>query len=130
MNSEITSLVLISTFTALLWVPYLIDRVRVRGITVTVGYPVNPPPPAPWAGRLRLAHANAVENLAVFAALILAAQLSGISTPVTALAGSLYLWSRVAHAIVYTLGVPWLRTAAFTAGFVAEMMIAWQLLSA
>jgi len=80
--------------------------------------------------RLFRAHANAVENLAVFAALILAAQVLNISTPLTALAGSLYLWSRVAHAVTYTFGVPWLRTLAFVGGFVAQMLVAWQLLGA
>jgi len=130
MKSEMTSLALISAFTALLWMPYLLNRIAVRGIAATVGYPVNPPPLAPWAERLRLAHANAVENLAVFAPLVLAAQVLNISTPVTVLAGSLYLWSRVAHAVVYSLGLPWLRTLAFTGGFVAQMLVAWQLLGA
>ena len=130
MKPEMSSLVLISTFTGLLWIPYVLNRIVVRGIVSTVGYPVDPPPLAPWAQRLRAAHANAVENLVVFAALVLAAQVFDISTPVTALAGSLYLWSRVTHAIVYTLGVPWLRTLAFTGGFVAQMLVAWQLLEA
>jgi uncharacterized MAPEG superfamily protein len=130
MNSELTSLVLVSTFTGLLWVPYVLNRIAVRGIASTVGYPVDPPRLAPWAERLRAAHANAVENLAVFAALVLAAHALYISTPVTALAGPLYLWSRVAHAVTYTLGVPWLRTLAFTTGFVAQMLLAWQLLGA
>jgi uncharacterized MAPEG superfamily protein len=130
MKAEMNSLVLVSTFTALLWVPYLLNRIAVRGITGTVGYPVNPAPLAPWAERLRAAHANAVENLAVFAALVLAAQALNISTPVTVLAGSVYLWSRVAHAVVYMLGLPWLRTLAFTGGFIAQMLVAWQLLSA
>ena len=80
--------------------------------------------------RLRAAHANAGENLAVFAALILTAQILGISTQATALAGSLYLWSRILHAITYTLGVPWLRTLAFVGGFVAQMIVAFQLLGA
>jgi uncharacterized MAPEG superfamily protein len=125
-----TSLILVSTFTALLWAPYMVNRIAVRGIAATVGYPVNPQPLAPWAERLRAAHSNAVENLAVFAALILAAQVLNISTPVTALAGSLYLWSRVAHAVIYTFGVPWLRTLAFVGGFTAQMLVAWQLLGA
>ena len=130
MKPEMTSLVLASTFTGLLWMPYVLNRMVVRGIASTVGYPVDPPPLAPWAQRLRAAHANAVENLVVFAALILAAQVLNISTPVTALAGSLYLCSRVAHAVTYTLGVPWLRTLAFVGGFVAQMLVAWQLLEA
>lgn len=128
MKSEMTSLVLASTFTGMLWMPYVLNRMVVRGIASTVGYPVDPPPLAPWAQRLRAAHANAVENLVVFAALVLAAQVLNISTPVTVLAGSLYLWSRVAHAVTYTLGVPWLRTLAFVGGFAAQMLVAWQLL--
>lgn len=130
MKPEMTSLVLVSTFTGLLWMPYVLNRMLVRGISSTVGYPVDPPPLASWAQRLRAAHANAVENLVVFAALILAAQVLNISTPVTALAGSLYLYSRVAHAVTYTLGVPWLRTLAFVGGFAAQMLVAWQLLEA
>ena len=130
MKTELASLVGISTFTALLWIPYVLNRMVVSGIAATVGYPVNPPPLAPWAQRLRAAHANAVENLVVFAALILTAQVLGISTPVTAMASTLYLWSRVVHAITYALRVPWLRTLAFVGGFAAQMMIAWQLLGA
>ena len=130
MKPEMTSLALASTFTGLLWMPYVLNRMAVRGIASTVGYPVDPPPLAPWAQRLHLAHANAVENLVVFAALILAADVLNISTPVTVLAGSLYLWLRVAHAITYTLGVPWLRTLAFVGGFVAQMLVAWQVLGA
>ena len=130
MKPEMTSLVLAGAFTGLLWVPYMLNRIAVRGIAATVGYPVNPAPLAPWAERLRAAHANAVENLAVFATLMLAAQVMNVSTPATALAGSLYLWSRVAHAVTYTLALPWLRTLAFTGGFIAQMLVAWQLLGA
>jgi uncharacterized MAPEG superfamily protein len=54
----------------------------------------------------------------------------GISTPVTVAASSLYLWSRVAHAVTYTFGVPWLRTLAFAGGFAAQMMVAWVLMGA
>jgi uncharacterized MAPEG superfamily protein len=128
MKTELTSLVEISAFTAVLWMPYVLNRMAVLGISGTVGYPASPPPLAPWAQRLRAAHANAVENLVVFAALILAAQASGISTPVTVTASVLYLWSRVLHAITYTFRISWLRTLAFAGGFAAQMMIAWQLL--
>ena len=130
MSTELTSLVEVSTFTALLWMPYVLNRMIVRGIPATVGYPNDPEPLAPWAQRLRAAHANAVENLVVFAALVLAAHALNVSTPMTAAAGPLYLWSRVAHAVTYTFRVPWLRTLAFVGGFSAQMMVAWELLSA
>lgn len=129
MTTELSSLVIISTFTALLWAPYVTDRMLVAGIDATVGYPAEPAPLSPWAKRLRAAHANAVENLVVFAALVLAAQALNVHTPLTALAATLFLWSRVAHAVTYTLGIKWLRTVAFVGGFAAQMMLAGQLLA-
>jgi uncharacterized MAPEG superfamily protein len=130
MKTELASLVWVSTFTAVLWIPYVTNRMMVAGIDATVGYPVDPPPLSPWAQRLRAAHANAVENLVVFAALVLTAQVLGINTSAIALAGTLYLWSRIVHAITYTLGVRWLRTVAFVGGFAAQIIVAWQLLAA
>src|SRR5262245_13112746 len=130
MKAKLASLAWVSTFTAVLWIPYVLNRMVVRGLSATVGYPVDPPPLAPWAQRLRAAHTTAIENLAVFAALVLTAQMLGINTPAMALAGSLYLWSRVLHAVTYTLGVPWLRTLAFVGGFAAQMIVALQLLAA
>lgn len=130
MNTELKALVEVSTFTALLWMPYVVNRMMARGIPATVGYPLDPEPLAGWAQRLRAAHANAVENLVVFAALTLTAHALSISTPLTVAAGSLYLWSRVGHAVTYTFRVPWLRTLAFLGGFAAQMMVAWELLRA
>lgn len=130
MKTEIASLVWISTFTALLWAPYVLNRIAVGGLAATVGYPSSPVALSLWAQRLRAAHANAVENLVVFAALIAAAQLLGISTALTVAASTLYLWSRIVHAVAYTFGISWVRTLAFVGGFAAQMMLAWQLLGA
>jgi len=130
MKPELASLAWVSTFTAFMWIPYVTNRMLVSGIEATVGYPSDPPQLSPWARRLRAAHGNAVENLVVFAALVLIAQLLGISSPVTAAAGTLYLWSRVVHAVTYTLGISWVRTLAFVAGFAAQVMVALQLLVA
>ena len=124
MKTELFYLALTAFFTGLLWVPYVLDRFMVRGINDTVGYPDNPKPQSLWAQRLMKAHANAVENLVVFATLVLVASALGISGSSLAMAAMLYFWARVAHAIVYVLGVPWLRTLAFTAGFIAQMWVA------
>ena len=77
---------------------------------------------------MKAAHANAVENLVVFAALVLAAGIAGVSNGATMFAAALYFWSRLVHAIAYTFAVPWVRTLAFTGGFVAQAIFAWQLL--
>jgi uncharacterized MAPEG superfamily protein len=129
MQTEIFYLVLTAALTALLWIPYVLDRFMVRGIAATVGYPENPKPPSPWAGRLMAAHANAVENLVIFAALVLASNAVHLSNSATAFAAMLYFWSRVVHALAYTFKVPWVRTLAFLGGFAAQVILAVQLLA-
>jgi uncharacterized MAPEG superfamily protein len=129
MKTEIQYLVYVAALTGLLWIPYVLDRFKVWGIADTVGYPANPKPLDSWAERLRKAHANAVENLVVFAALILAAQALQVSNSVTAAAAMLYFWGRVVHVIAYTFAMPWVRTLGFTAGFVAQALVAWQILA-
>lgn len=127
MSHELFWLVMTAAMTGLMWVPYILDRIMVRG---TMGAMANPSPndkpQSPWAQRLMAAHVNAVENLVVFAPLVLAAQdlNVNVSTPTTAIACALYFWSRLAHVIVYTLGIPVLRTLAFVGGFIAQVLLA------
>jgi uncharacterized MAPEG superfamily protein len=128
MKTELLYLTLVTVLTGLLWLPYILDRVAVGGLADAVGYAAQPKPQSPWAQRLMKAHANAVENLVVFAALVLAAQAAGISNGATATACIVYFWARVVHALAYTFAVPWVRTLAFAVGFVAQATIAWQLL--
>jgi uncharacterized MAPEG superfamily protein len=59
---------------------------------------------------MKAAHANAVENLVIFAALVLAANAAGISNGATVLACALYFWARIVHWFAYTAAVPWART--------------------
>ena len=129
MKTELLYLVLVTALTGLLWVPYIIDRVLVRGLTDAVGYPEDPKPQSPWARRLMKAHANAVENLVVFAPLVLLANALGVSGAAIGASAMVYFWARVVHAIAYTLAIPWVRTLAFTVGFLAQVCIAWQLLA-
>ena len=130
MNTELFYLALVAAFTGLLWVPYILDRIAVRGLLDAVGYPENPKPQSPWAQRLMKAHLNAVENLAVFAALVLVAQTAGVTGATVAGACVVYFWARVVHAIAYTFAVPWVRTLSFAVAFFAQIAIAWQVLIA
>jgi uncharacterized MAPEG superfamily protein len=128
MKTELLYLVYVTAFTGLLWVPYILDRIVVRGVGDAMGYPENPKPQSLWAQRLVKAHANAVENLVVFAALVLATQAAGISGADLATMSVVYFWARVVHAVAYTFAVPRLRTLAFAVGFFAQVTVAWQLL--
>jgi uncharacterized MAPEG superfamily protein len=124
MSKEIFWLVLTVAMTGLFWVPYIFDRIMVRGL---MGAMANPSPnekaQSGWAERMMAAHTNAVENLAIFAPLVLVTQALGITTAVTAFACALYFWSRLAHVVVYTLGIPGLRTLSFVGGFVAQALL-------
>jgi uncharacterized MAPEG superfamily protein len=124
MSNELFWLVLTVAMTGLMWLPYILDRIMVRGL---MGAMANPSPSdkaqSPWARRMMAAHTNAVENLIVFAPLVLTARALGIATAVTAFACALYFWSRLAHVVVFTLGIPVLRTLSFAGGFVAQALL-------
>lgn len=128
MKTELFYLALVTALTGVLWVPYILDRVAVRGLMDAVGYPDNPKPQSAWAQRLMKAHANAVENLVIFATLVLLAHAAGITNAAIGTAAVVYFWARVVHAVGYTLAVPWVRTLSFTVGFLAQAAVAWQLL--
>ena len=128
MKTELFYLALVTAFTGVLWIPYIIDRAAVRGLMDAVGYPENPKPQSPWAQRLMKAHANAVENLVVFATLVLLANAAGVTSAAIGTAAIVYFWARLVHAVSYALAVPWVRTLSFTAGFLAQAVVAWQLL--
>ena len=128
MKTELLYLALVTAFTGLMWIPYVLDRIAVSGLMEAVGYPANPKPQSPWAQRLKKAHANAVENLVVFAALVLTAQALGIASVVIGSAAVVYFWARVVHAAAFAFAIPWVRTLAFTVGFLAQAVVAWQIL--
>jgi uncharacterized MAPEG superfamily protein len=129
MKLELLWLVFVTTLTAVIWIPYILDRIAVWGLMDAVGYPENPKPQSPWARRLMAAHANAVENLVVFAALVLAAHAAGVSNSATLLACEVYFWARVAHVLACTFAVPWVRTLAFAVGFGSQVTLVWQFLA-
>jgi uncharacterized MAPEG superfamily protein len=129
MKPELTYLVWVTILTAVIWVPYVLDRLAVRGITDSVGYPEAPKPQSPWATRMKAAHSNAIENLVVFATLVLVANAAGVSNSATVFAASLYFWARLVHLVAYTFALPWVRTLAFAVGFAAQAIFAWQLIA-
>ena len=123
MTPELYWLALTALMTALFWVPYILDRFAVRGLLPAVSdtAPETGAPHSVWAQRAMRAHQNAVENLAIFAPLVLAAHILNISTPVTQMAAAGYFFARLAHFAVYTLGIPVARTLAFAAGWAAQI---------
>jgi uncharacterized MAPEG superfamily protein len=124
MSRELLWLTLTVILTGLLWIPYVLDRIMTRGLMGAMANPSrNDTPQSAWAQRLYFAHTNAVENLIIFAALVLILDAEGRSTAATVTACAVYFWARLAHVIVYALGIPVVRTLAFAAGFVAQVTL-------
>ena len=76
-----------------------------------------------WVGRARRAHANMIENLVMFAVLVLVAHVAGKANAMTALGAALFFWARLAYAIVYMIGIPWLRTGIWSVSIIGMILI-------
>jgi uncharacterized MAPEG superfamily protein len=76
-----------------------------------------------WTGRAQRAHRNMLENLPLFIALVLVAQVGGKADATTHLGAELFLWGRLAYAIIYILGIPWLRTLSWAVSVVGLILI-------
>ena len=121
---ELYWLTLTVLMTALFWVPYVLNRLVVGGLGRTLaGASPQSDTHSEWAQRAIKAHANAVENLAIFAPAVLVAHALGISTAATRAAVVVYFFARLLHFIIYAAGLPVARTLSFTAGWVAQIVI-------
>ncbi len=124
MSGELQWLTWTVILTGVLWIPYILDRIMVRGLMGAMANPSSADKPqSAWAQRLQKAHINAVENLVIFATLVLTLQVMHHSTESTVLACAVYFWARLVHAIVFMLGIPVVRTLAFAVGFVAQVAL-------
>ncbi|SRR5579871_417651 len=128
MSVELRYLTYVTLLTALAWVPYILNEIMVRGLIDAVGYPANPKPLAPWAERMKKAHYNAVENLVVFATLVLIAHALGLTNPAIATCAVVYFWARVVHLAAYTFAIPWVRTLGFVVGVGCQLCVAMHIL--
>ncbi len=114
--------------TGVLWIPLIANRLVEMGPWKALKNPEpDVRPHAHWAYRLAAAHRNAIENLVVFAPLAIMVHMLGANNALTATAASIFFMSRLAHAVIYTFGIPLLRTIAFAIGFGAQMVMALRL---
>ena len=125
MTRELFWLTLTVIMTGLMWVPYILNRCQVRGLGGAMANPSRADKPqSEWANRMMFAHDNAVENLVIFAPLVLILNAADYSTKWTVMACAVYFWARLAHLLVYTFGIPVLRTLTFAVGFLAQAVLA------
>jgi uncharacterized MAPEG superfamily protein len=98
------------------------------GLPMLAGNREDLPAVTGWGGRARRAHLNMLESLVVFAIVVLVAHIAGRANESTALGATLFFWGRVAYAIIYVVGLPWLRTAAWAVSIAGIAIIFVELL--
>jgi uncharacterized MAPEG superfamily protein len=97
------------------------------GLTAYAGNRERQPPVTGWAGRAQRAHRNMLESLVLFAVLVLMTETLNTNNFMTGLGSELFFGGRLAYAIVYIAGVPWLRTAVWAVSIAGLIVILAQL---
>ena len=129
MSTELKYLAFTAVLTASLWIPYIACQVITNGNLTPKNYIDPTPRPVPlWGMRANRVHLNAVESFAPFAALVIVLHLAGKANAMTAFWAVSFFWLRVAHAVVYLLGIPYLRTLIYTLAYVAVLGLFWELI--
>ena len=128
MTQDLFYLALTAMLTGALWIPYVVGQVITNGFLRPVNYKDPAAREVPlWAQRANRAHMNAVEVFSAFAALVVVAHLTQAANEMTAFWAAYFFWVRLAHAVVYILGIPFVRTLIFVLGFVAIAGLFWEI---
>ena len=129
MTTDLKYLAYTAILTAPLWIPYVVCQVMTNGFLEPPNYVDPTQRPVPLRGnRADRAHLNAVESFAPFAALVIVAHIAQKADAMTAFWAICFFWLRLAHAVVYWLAIPFIRTLVFTLGFVAVAGIFWEVI--
>ena len=129
MSADLKYLAFTAILTATLWIPYVICQVMTNGNPTPQDYIDPTPRPVPlWGMRANRVQLNAVESFAPFAALVIVVHLAGKANAMTAFWAMSFFWLRLAHVVVYLLGLPYVRTVVFTLGYVAVLGTFWELI--
>lgn len=131
MSVELKWLAWTVIMTAFFFLPYVLNRISIRGLFGAMSNPRKDDlPESDWAQRAMRAHANAVENLVIFAPLVLMVEWVGINSGMTAWGAAIYFWARLVHYTVYTLGIPIVRTLSFFIGLFGQVLLMMALMGA
>ncbi|HMH19573.1 MAG TPA: MAPEG family protein [Burkholderiales bacterium] len=127
MKPELTLLVWAVVLTAVQMLVAAQAAFNKVGFMALVGNREGMPELTGWGGRATRAHRNMLENLVLFAALVLVAVTAGKTNDMTLLGAQLFFWARLVYAIIYAAGVIWVRTIAWAVSMAGLIVIFAQL---
>jgi uncharacterized MAPEG superfamily protein len=128
MNPELTLLTCAVLLTLVQAVVAVLGAMLQVGLPTLAGNREGMPEIKGWGGRAARAHRNMVENMVLFAALVLVAVAAGRTNAMTHLGAQVFVYARVAYALVYIAGVSWLRTGVWAVSVAGLAMIFLQLI--
>ena len=98
--------------------------IKDQGLSHATGAHDAPGPPVTvLTGRLLRAFHNFRETFVYFAVSVIAVTLLNKTNANTALGAQLYFWARLVYVPVYAAGIPFLRTAVWTASVIGLVMV-------
>ena len=123
MSVELTMLALSVALLFVLVVIQAAAGTQAQGLMNMANDRDNLGPPSVWQSRTKRCVDNHREGLILFAPLALIAAHQDISTTMTVWGAQLFFYSRVAHAVVYLAGLPYIRPAFWGIGIVGTLMM-------
>ncbi|MBT3371954.1 MAG: MAPEG family protein [Rhodospirillaceae bacterium] len=130
MTVELTMLFWAGVITVVQMVIAVLLAIGQLGMVPLIGNREGMGPPSEMAGRAKRAHSNMLESLILFAILVLIVQLAGLNNDLTALGAKIFVIARLIYAVVYLVGIPWLRTVVWSIAVVGMVMVALPIISA
>ena len=118
----------IAAFGAVLLLVHLIIATQAKNQQYGARWNIGPrdeplAPPLPMTGRLIRAQANFLETFPIAIVALLGVVIANRTSATTALGGWIWLGARVAYLPLYALGVPVVRTIAFTVSIVGLALV-------
>tara|TARA_B100000767_G_C19663387_1_gene492018 strand:+ start:422 stop:817 length:396 start_codon:yes stop_codon:yes gene_type:complete len=128
MSNELEVLAVTCGVTLLMWLPYVLARIKIVGLMALLSYRSDDVALPAWAMRAKRAHNNTIENLVPFAGLVIVAHLLNVTNDATYAAAVSYFGFRIAHYVVFIFGVPVVRTLTFAGCWLAQLCLLFQIL--
>jgi uncharacterized MAPEG superfamily protein len=100
---------------AIAWVPYVLDRIMVRGLAGSMANPSpDLAPQSDWAVRAKAAHVVAIQAFSAFAPLAILAMIRIPEDGYPNILAMTFFIGIFAHYVIYVIGITVLRTLSFS----------------
>lgn len=99
------------------------DAFQQNGAMAQAGSRDNLPEPSVFYRRSKRLADNMLENMIVFAPLIIIAHISGEAGALSALGAQIFFYARVAHAIIYLAAWPYVRPVAWFISMIGVALV-------